>query len=131
SHCQDLDGKERLDKFLADCELMGPVHFACMTEASMLEAVGSFDNLRYDDLPSGRCDRRRRHLRSPYCVSIQMVIQRSADDDHDVYITRFRDDKGEIVLSAMLHGEDGAYEPGATDYWKKMRKSFGAEQTIV
>ena len=60
-----------------------------------------------------------------------MVIQRSADDDHDVYITRFRDDKGEIVLSAMLHGEDGAYEPGATDYWKKMRKSFGAEQTIV
>lgn len=51
---QDLQGRGRLEKFLADCALLGPVRFVCMTDGAILEAVGSFDNLRYSDLPKGR-----------------------------------------------------------------------------
>lgn len=51
---QDLKGKERLEKFLGDCALLGPVRFVCMTDGAILEAVGSFDNLRYSDNPKGR-----------------------------------------------------------------------------
>lgn len=51
---QDLPGKERLEKFIDDCGLLGPVRFVCMTDGAILEAVGSFDNLRYSDLPKGR-----------------------------------------------------------------------------
>lgn len=62
--------------------------------------------------------------------AINMVTKRSKDNDFDLYITRFLDEKGDTLLSAMLHSTDGVYEPGATDYWQKLRKSFGAEQTI-
>lgn len=51
---QDLQGRERLEKFLGDCALLGPVRFICITDGAILEAVGSFDNLRYSDLPKGR-----------------------------------------------------------------------------
>lgn len=51
---QDLRGKERLEKFLGDCALLGPVRFVCMTDGAILEAVGSFDNLRYSDNSKGR-----------------------------------------------------------------------------
>lgn len=51
---QDLTGRERLEKFIDDCGLLGPVRFVCMTDGAILEAVGSFDNIRYSDLPKGR-----------------------------------------------------------------------------
>lgn len=51
---QDLQGRERLEKFIGDCVLLGPVRFVCMTDGAILEAVGSFDNLRYSDLAKGR-----------------------------------------------------------------------------
>ena len=51
---KDLEGRERLEKFLGDCALLGPVRFVCITDGAILEAVGSFDNLRYSDLPKGR-----------------------------------------------------------------------------
>lgn len=60
-----------------------------------------------------------------------MVTKRSPAGDYDLYITRFLDDKGGALLSAMLHGPDGSYEPGATDYWEKLRTTFGAEQSVA
>eukprot|EP00752_Nemacystus_decipiens_P002425 g2285.t1 len=133
----DLQGRERLEKFLADCALLGPVRFVCMTEGAILEAVGSFDNLRYSDLPKGRyatvsegagfeC-----HLNCDKIKSINMVTKRSPSGTYDLYITRFLDEAGGTLLSAMLHGVDGAYEPGAADYWEKLRQTFGAEQTVA
>lgn len=49
-----MEGRERLEKFLGDCALLGPTRFVCVTDGAILEAVGSFDNLRYTDLPKGR-----------------------------------------------------------------------------
>lgn len=60
-----------------------------------------------------------------------MVTKTSPAGEHELYITRFLGDKGETVLSAMLHAVDGVYEPGATDYWEKLRKTFGAEQSVA
>lgn len=57
AYIQDLAGRERLEKFIEDCELLGPVRFVCMTDGAILESVGSFDNLRYSDQPKGRCAR--------------------------------------------------------------------------
>lgn len=59
------------------------------------------------------------------------MVTKQSPSGHDLYITRFLDTEGETVLSAMLHGKDGSYEPGATDYWEKLRKTFGAEQTVA
>lgn len=63
--------------------------------------------------------------------SINMVTKRSPSGTYDLYITRFLDEAGGTLLSAMLHGVDGAYEPGAADYWEKLRQTFGAEQTVA
>lgn len=60
-----------------------------------------------------------------------MVTKRNPTGEYDLHITRFLDDKGEAILSAMLHGTDGAYEPGAAEYWEKLRATFGAEQTVA
>lgn len=71
---KDLKGKERLEKFLADCVLMGPVRFVCMTDAAVLEAVGSFDNLRYNDVPKGRYSHSLLVYSPPYVHSWQPSI---------------------------------------------------------
>lgn len=60
-----------------------------------------------------------------------MVTKQSPAGSHDLYITRFVDGDGGTMLSAMLHGVDGAYEPGAADYWEKLRQTFGEEQTVA
>lgn len=60
-----------------------------------------------------------------------MVTKKSPMGEHDLYITRFLDEDGGTVLSAMLHGLDGSYEPGAADYWEKLRETFGAEQSVA
>lgn len=60
-----------------------------------------------------------------------MVTKKSPAGEHELYITRFLDENGGTVLSAMLHGPDGSYEPGAADYWEKLRKTFGAEQSVA
>lgn len=60
-----------------------------------------------------------------------MVTKKSPAGAHDLYITRFLDEAGGTLLSAMLHGVDGAYEPGAADYWEKLRQTFGDEQTVA
>lgn len=60
-----------------------------------------------------------------------MVTKPSPAGSFDLYITRFLDEAGNTLLSAMLHGVDGAYEPGAADYWEKLRKIFGEDQTVA
>ncbi|CAM9786209.1 unnamed protein product [Ectocarpus sp. 6 AP-2014] len=133
----DLKGRERLEKFLGDCALLGPTRFVSVTDGAILEAVGSFDNLRYTDLPKGRyatvsegkgfeC-----HLNCDKVKSIKMVTKQSPGGSFDLYITRFLDEEGNTLLSAMLHGVDGAYEPGAAGYWDKLRKTFGEDQSVA
>lgn len=63
--------------------------------------------------------------------SVQMVTKPSPAGDYELYITRFLDENGETMLSAMLHGKEGSYEPGAADYWEKLRTTFGAEQSVA
>lgn len=59
------------------------------------------------------------------------MVTKQSPSGYELYITRFLDAEGETVLSAMLHGKDGSYEPGATDYWEKLRETFGAEQKVA
>lgn len=60
-----------------------------------------------------------------------MVTKKSPSDEHQLYITRFLDAEGGTLLSAMLHGVDGSYEPGAAEYWEKLQHTFGAEQSVA
>lgn len=60
-----------------------------------------------------------------------MVTKKSHSGTYDLYITRFLDGSGATLLSAMLHGVDGAYEPGAADYWDKLRQTFGEDQNVA
>lgn len=60
-----------------------------------------------------------------------MATMKSSSGTYDLYITRFLDGSGATLLSAILHGVDGAYEPGAADYWGKLRQTFGEEQSVA
>lgn len=60
-----------------------------------------------------------------------MLTKKNHSGEYDLYITRFVDEAGATVLSAMLDGDKGNYEPGATEYWEKLRITFGAEQLIA
>ena len=61
-----------------------------------------------------------------------MVTKETGDGSKTLYITRFLGEKGESIMSAMLHRspESDAYEEGSVQYWEKLRDSFGAEQTL-
>ncbi|KAG5175022.1 hypothetical protein JKP88DRAFT_229445 [Tribonema minus] len=133
----DLKGKERLQKYLKDCELLGPVRFVSMNDGAILEAVGSFENLRFNDLEkgtyatlSGDDEGFECHLNIDRVNGITMLTKPAKDASHDLYITRFVDAEGKTVLSAMLQAEGGQYEEGAVAYWTKLREAFGAEQKL-
>lgn len=131
-------GKERLRKFLEDCELLGPVRFVALTEGAILEAVGSFDNLRYTELEKGTYatvsdgdSTFEAHLNCDRVASVNMLTKPNKEGTSELYITRFSDGQGNTLLSATLHaGEGGDYEDGAVAYWKKLQGAFGEQQQI-
>ncbi|CAM9569298.1 unnamed protein product [Choristocarpus tenellus] len=133
---KDLEGSERLERFLEDFEILGPMRFVSVKEGAILECVGSFENFRSSDQSKGRyltvsnesgfeC-----HINTDKVKSISMVTKPSKDEKYELYITRLYDAKGDVILAALIHGVDGVYEEGAVEYWKKLRDVFGAEQEL-
>ena len=111
-----------LKRFLADLEFLGPVRFVVVGPGAILEAIGSFENLRTKETPKGllatvsnednsfEC-----HVRCNEIAEAQFIEK---PGEKTMYIIRLLSDGGDSLLSAILHAEDGEYEEGAVDFWQ-------------
>jgi len=93
---------------LSDCASLGAVRFVVVGQGAILEAVGSFSNLRYADSPKGKlatvstdepcfeCHIRLREVKSIANVKINKF-------NKQLCVTRFLSEDGTTLLSAILH----------------------------
>jgi len=125
------DGPVDVQRFLGDLEFLGPVRFVVVGPGAILEAIGTFENLRTKETPKGllatvsnednsfEC-----HVRCNEISTAQFVCKDNAESK-PMYITRLLSEKGDSLLSAILHAEDGEYEEGAVEFWQGLRERFG------
>ena len=117
----DIEGS--LLEYLQEAKNLGPVRFVVVGSGTILETVGSFDNLRFAETAKGilatvsteqpnfEC-----HIRMNEIKEIRMVeVNRGGKD---MYISRFIDAQGSTVLSSILHGEQYIGE------WKSLKSKF-------
>lgn len=106
---------EKLGAFLLDAKCLGAVRFVVVGSGAILEAVGSFDNLRYADTPKGRlatvstespcfeC-----HIKLTEVKSVKNVVVQKFE--RQLRITRFLGADGATMLSAILHQSESVSE---------------------
>jgi hypothetical protein len=106
---------QQLGNFLSQAKSLGAVRFVVVGSGAILEAVGSFDNLRYADTPKGRlatvsleepcfeC-----HIKLAEVKSIKNVVVEKFGKQ--LRITRFLGADGGSLLSAILHLDKNSTE---------------------
>ena len=123
SGTDSADGSDTvLTQFLGDAAKLGAVRFVVVGSGAILEAVGSFSNLRYATTPKGRlatvstdipcfeC-----HIRLAEVMEIKNVVVEKFGKV--LRITRFLGADGATLLSAILHTVEGPGVQGDVDAW--------------
>ena len=103
-----------LDNFLKDAESIGNVRFVVVGEGSILEAVGSFQNLRYADTAtrgklatvSGEDPCFECHLNVDKVIEVHNKLVNK--NGKILRVTRFLDGEGKSLLSAISNAVDTA-----------------------
>ena len=118
--------------FISDLEFLGPCRFVVVGPGAILEAPnGAFENLRVAEeknlatvsTDSGfEC-----HIRLAEIKKAAFAKKESGDKT--LHIVRLLGSEGQSLLSSILCPEEPGEEvdPGAIDYWNKLRERFGDE----
>uniref|UniRef100_A0A6U1NZN9 Uncharacterized protein n=1 Tax=Fibrocapsa japonica TaxID=94617 RepID=A0A6U1NZN9_9STRA len=133
-----LEGIPRLEKFFQDSSLLGAVRFVVVTDGAILETVGSYENMKINDLDKGKFATFKNSDKSFEChvnmdevAKITMSTKNAKQGDRILYITRFYDNADKLILSSMLHPEEeGNYEDGSVEWWEQLREVFGEDQRL-
>ncbi|KAJ1414277.1 hypothetical protein B484DRAFT_454869 [Ochromonadaceae sp. CCMP2298] len=112
--------------FLTDSQKLGYVRFVVVGGGAILEAVGTFDNLRVSDSSKGRLATV--SLEEP-CFECHIRLDEVAQVKHievekferSLRVTRFLGRDGGTLLSAILHEESAV----SVQAWEDMRRKYG------
>lgn len=56
---------------------------------------------------------------------VKMARSKAKAGDYEIYATRFATEGGKVVLSVILHGEQGQYDPEAVKAWGDLYAKHG------
>ena len=62
---------------------------------------------------------------------MKLANSTSKSGGHDLYATRFFNDEGKMILSCILHGQDGRYSQEAVAHWKRLQHKYGEEIAVA
>jgi hypothetical protein len=62
---------------------------------------------------------------------VKMVKGRPRTGEYDIYKVSFLREDGEPMLTCLLHGPEGNYEPGAIEAWEALRAKNGETVTVA
>jgi hypothetical protein len=117
---------------LEECKGLGPVRFVVSGNGAILETIGSFENLRFSELPSGKLatvstetPRFECHIRcNKVEAAHQVVVEKNGKK---LKIIRFngRDPEGSqtTFLSAIVHREEGL--DSGDGFFEKLQERYG------
>ena len=121
-----------LREYLEECKGLGPVRFVVSGNGAILETIGSFENLRFSELPSGKLatvstetPRFECHIRcNKVEAAHQVVVEKNGKK---LKIIRFngRDPEGSqtTFLSAIVHREEGS--DNGDGCFEKLQERYG------
>jgi len=136
SDIASLVGAKRAQKFLEDSALLGPIRFVVKNENAILEAVGSYDTVKFKDSDKGplaslvsddktfEC-----HIYLDEIKRIEMVTKDHKSGERLMYITRLFNKDEKPILTGLLQ-YSGKYEEGSVEWWLKLREIFGENQIL-
>lgn len=66
------------------------------------------------------------HVRAQI-AGMRLTRSKARTGNHDVYAIRFTDSADKVLLTTLLHGQAGTYEPAAVSAWEALRAEYGEE----
>jgi len=119
----------------ASASNLGKVRFIVMGQGAILESVAEWKGCKYTDIPgkgtlatistpdkSFEC-----HLYISQLKTVKLAKSQARGATHDVYGIRFTGAEGQMLLTCVLHGNAGQYEPQALAAWQQLAQEFGSE----
>ncbi|PNH07604.1 hypothetical protein TSOC_005947, partial [Tetrabaena socialis] len=65
------------------------------------------------------------HITLSKVKEVRFAKSKAKAGDYDLYATRFVGDEGRVLMSVILHGQQGAYEPAAVEAWGGLAAKYG------
>jgi hypothetical protein len=62
---------------------------------------------------------------------VKLAKTKAKSGDYDLYATRFFNDGGKMVLSCVLHGQQGNYSEDAVAHWNSLQQKYGDKVDVV
>ncbi|KAG2434824.1 hypothetical protein HXX76_007709 [Chlamydomonas incerta] len=104
-----------------------------VTGDAILESVNEWGAVRYNETPSRgllatiasedksfEC-----HIPLSKVKEVKFAKSKAKAGDYDVYATRFFGEDGKVMLSCVLHGNAGQYDPKYVAAWSSLAQKYG------
>ncbi|KXZ54826.1 hypothetical protein GPECTOR_4g897 [Gonium pectorale] len=117
---------------------LGKVRFIVLGDGAILESVNDWGSVRYNEVPnrgllatiasadkSFEC-----HITLSKVKEVRFAKSKAKAGDYDIYATRFYGEDGKVMLSTILHGSQGAYDPAAVQAWTSLASKYGDSVTF-
>ncbi|KAG2490864.1 hypothetical protein HYH03_010782 [Edaphochlamys debaryana] len=112
---------------------LGQVRFIVLGDGAILESVNNWGGVRYNDVPSrgtlatiASADKSFEcHIVLNKVKKALIAKSKAKAGDYDVYAIRFQGEEGKMLLTCLLHGQAGVYQPAAVEAWKKLHEKYG------
>eukprot|EP00873_Tetraselmis_striata_P000910 jgi/Tetstr1/421174/TSEL_012216.t1 len=126
-------GREGVKAVIEGLSALGPLRFICIGDGGILEVAQKFDQVSYNDIPNKgtyctlKTDDRgfEAHIALDKVSEGKLVKSKPRQGDYDIYKVSFLRDGGGSLMTCLLHGPDGNYEPGAVEAWEALRDASG------
>ncbi|GIL82832.1 hypothetical protein Vretimale_8197 [Volvox reticuliferus] len=117
---------------------LGKVRFIVLGDGAILESVNNFGSVRYNEVPnrgvlatvasedkSFEC-----HITLSKVREVKFVKSKAKSGEYDIYATRFLGADSKVLMSCLLHGQQGQYDPAAVEAWTNLATKYGESVTF-
>lgn len=142
--CATAGTAASLKGFLADAEDLGTIRFVAISNGAVLETIGRFDYGINEFSVPGKGDyvtlasidkTFECHINTSKVASISLGKEPAKIGGHDLFVVRFKDSDGGLVLSCLLMWDPsvgpGNYLHGAVDAFNGLLEKYGAEFSVA
>jgi len=136
---QAASSLEGVKAVIEDLSTLGTLRFICIGDGGILESAQKFDEVSYNEVPNKGtyCTLKttdkafEAHIALAKVSEVKMVKARPRTGEYDIYKVSFLREDGGPMLTCLLHGPEGNYEPGAIEAWEALRAKNGETVTVA
>ncbi|EFJ41219.1 hypothetical protein VOLCADRAFT_98770 [Volvox carteri f. nagariensis] len=70
------------------------------------------------------------HITLSKVKEVKFAKSKAKSGEYDIYATRFLGPDGKVLMSCLLHGNQGVYDPSAVAAWTSLATKYGETVTF-